>query len=291
MRKGIIIICLLTWSFLAPGKQTKHGVDIPENYQAAIDVVYKSVKGWDGRLDVYFDPLNERPTPLVINIHGGGWNHGEKESQKGFKSFFKNGFTVVNVEYRLVDVAPAPAAIQDVKCALMYMVTNAGKYNIDVNKIVLMGGSAGGHLALMAGLSQGIDFLEDCESSEKVKIAAIIDKYGVTDLSEYPKGEWNNKSVGNWLGVQKNSIKFAKSVSPLYYVDNDSPPIFIVHGDSDPIVPYNQSAQLHQKLMVAGVRSKFLTIKGGNHGKFTLEEKSNMSDAIFKFLKELKIIA
>src|SRR5690606_5817577 len=121
-------------------------VEFPEGYKAQIDVVYTQVNGWDGRMDLYTNPNSEKPTPVVINIHGGGWNHGVKESQTGYGSFFKNGYAVANVEYRLVDVAPAPAAIQDVRCALIYLYKHAKELNIDTNKIVVMGGSSGGHL-------------------------------------------------------------------------------------------------------------------------------------------------
>jgi acetyl esterase/lipase len=126
-------------------ENTNFSVKFPENYLAKIDVVYTRVNNWDGRMDLYTNPDAEKPTPLVINIHGGGWNHGAKETQTGFGSFFNNGYAVANVEYRLVDVAPAPAAIQDVRCALIYIYRHAEELNIDTNKIVVMGGSSGGH--------------------------------------------------------------------------------------------------------------------------------------------------
>lgn len=291
MKSIVVIICLLVLGVSTQAKQTKYGVEIPENYQDEIDVIYKEAGGWQGRMDVYFNKANELPTPLVINVHGGGWNHGEKESQKGYGSFFKKGFAVANVEYRLVDVAPAPAAIEDIRCALLYMIANSEKYNIDPDRIVIMGGSAGGHLALMAGLLQNNPiFDKDCLPVESVKIAAIIDKYGVADLTGAPKGTWNYKSVRNWLGDGQNSLKFAASVSPITYVNSQSPPVFIVHGDADPIVPYNQSVALHAKLVEADVPTEFITIKGGQHGKFSKEDKSMLSRAIINFLVKQKII-
>lgn len=288
----VVLISLLAMGGNALAKQTKYGVEIPDSYQDDIDVVYKKVKGWEGRVDVYFDNASEKPCPLVINIHGGGWNHGEKESQKGYKSFFKKGFAVANVEYRLTDVAPAPAAVEDVRCALLYMIRNAEKYNIDVNRIVIMGGSAGGHLALMAGLLDHNDtFDNDCDHAAKpFKIAAIIDKYGIADLTVVPKGEWTYKSAKNWLGKGQSDMKFAASVSPVSYVSPNSPPVFIVHGDSDPIVPYQQSVDLHNKLVDAGVETEFMTVKGGLHGKFEPEDKSRLSHAIIDFLVKLKIV-
>lgn len=259
-------------------------VEFPEGYKAQIDVVYTQVNGWDGRMDLYTNPNSEKPTPVVINIHGGGWNHGVKESQTGYGSFFKNGYAVANVEYRLVDVAPAPAAIQDVRCALVYLYKHAKELNIDTNKIVVMGGSSGGHLALMAGLlANDKRFDTNCSYDGEIKVAAIIDKYGVTDL--VPLSDW--KSAKRWLGKGFEDKEFTKSVSPLYYVSKNSPPVIIVHGDEDPTVPYRQSVVLYEALQKHGVKSDFLTIEGGLHGKFSKEEKSLFSKRMWTFLDEL----
>ncbi|HEX9826168.1 MAG TPA: alpha/beta hydrolase [Flavobacteriaceae bacterium] len=286
MKKRLLFSILFTALSSATFSQQKEykPVDFPEGYKAQIDVVYTQVNGWDGRMDLYTNPKSEIPTPVVINIHGGGWNHGVKESQSGYGSFFKNGYAVANVEYRLVGVAPAPAAIEDVRCALIYLYTHAKELNIDTNKIVIMGGSSGGHLALMAGLlANDKKFDTNCKYDGDIKVAAIIDKYGVTDL--VPLSKW--KSAKNWLGKGFDNQKFTESVSPLYYVTKNSPPVYIVHGDADPIVPYDQSVSLYEKLKSNGVKSKFLTIEGGNHGKFTKEEKSDMSKDMWSFLNEL----
>jgi acetyl esterase/lipase len=265
-------------------ENTNFSVKLPENYLAKIDVVYTRVNNWDGRMDLYTNPDAEKPTPLVINIHGGGWNHGAKETQTGFGSFFNNGYAVANVEYRLVDVAPAPAAIQDVRCALIYIYRHAEELNIDTNKIVVMGGSSGGHLALMAGLlGNDRKFDTNCEYDGTIKIAAIIDKYGVTDL--VPLSNWS--SAKRWLGKGFGDKKFTESVSPIYYVDQNSAPVFIVHGDADPIVPYSQSVELSKKLKSFGIKTKFITIPNGGHGKFSNDQKRDISIQMWNFLKEL----
>lgn len=284
MKKIYFLLLLVISGKICSQTQQYDTVKYPKGYVSQIDVVYKKVKDWDGRMDIYVNPISEKPTPIVINIHGGGWNHGEKESQTGFGSFFKNGYAVANVEYRLVDKAPAPAAIEDVRCALIYLVNNAKTLNIDPNKIVIMGGSAGGHLALMAGLLGNKPIFDsDCKHPEIIKIAAIIDKYGVTDLE--PLSAW--KSATNWLGKNANNSKFVKSVSPINYVNEQSPPVFIIHGNADPIVPYQQSVILYNKLISVGVKTEFITVEGGLHGKFTAEQKSIESASMWKFLNSL----
>ena len=281
-------ISLLILSFISISVigQVQDTVKYPINYKAQKDIVYTKVGKWEGKLDFYFPIDSKKLSPLVINIHGGGWNHGTKESQTGFGSFFKNGFAVANVEYRLVDQGTAPSAIEDVRCALLYLVENANQLNIDVNKIVIMGGSAGGHLALMAGLlGKDSRFDTNCNKTTPFKIAAIINKYGVTDLSS--KELYKTKMVQNWLGKYKEDLEFAKSVSPLYYVTKNSPPTFVVHGNADQVVPFSQSEILVEKLIKVQFKAEFIIVENGGHGKFSKEENKKVSDAMWKFLKEL----
>jgi acetyl esterase/lipase len=278
----LISLSITTYSQNAEYKPVK----FPKDYRAQLDVIYTKVNGWNGRMDLYTIPKSEIPTPVVINIHGGGWNHGLKESQTDYGLFFKRGYAVANVEYRLVDVAPAPAAIEDVRCALIYLYNHAQELNINTKKIVIMGGSSGGHLALMAGLlANNKRFDTNCMSDEKINVAAIIDKYGVTNL--VPLNKWG--SAKRWLVNEFGNIEFVKSVSPIYHVTKNSPPLFVVHGDSDPIVPYSQSLELVKKLLSLGVKTKFVTIPNGKHGKFSDEDKRKVNIQLWEFLDDLKL--
>ncbi len=264
-------------------------VAYPEGYTAQLNVMYTKVNDWEGKVDLYLPPKNDKPSPVIINIHGGGWNHGVKEGQGGFNTFFKAGFAVANMEYRLTGQATAPAAVEDTRCALIYLIKNAATLNIDVNKIIIMGGSAGGHLALMGGLL-GNDHRFDthCPGVENIKVAAIIDKYGITDVWDWGYGpNIRSKSAINWLGEKAKDSIFAKSVSPLTYVNKESPPAFIVHGNADPTVPYQQSVALHQKFLDAGVKTEFITVEGGLHGKFSKEKNAEINKAIMNFILSL----
>ena len=98
---------------------------------------------------------------------------------------------------------------------------------------------------------------------ENIKVAAIIDKYGITDVWDWGYGkDLTNKSATRWLGDKAKDEKFAASVSPITCVNKNSPPTFIVHGDADPTVPYQQSVYLHNKLLEAGVKTEFVTVPG-----------------------------
>ncbi|MFD1631754.1 alpha/beta hydrolase fold domain-containing protein [Pseudopedobacter beijingensis] len=257
----------------------------PEGYTEQLNVVYTQVNGWDGKMDLYLPPKDKGASPVVINIHGGGWNKGNKESQTGFSTFFKKGYAVANIAYRLSQEATAPAAVEDTRCALIYLIKNAKALNIDPNKIVIMGGSAGGHLALMGGLLGNDNrFDTNCKGVKDIKVAAIIDKYGITEVPA-----WKSKSATQWLGDKANDPEFVKAVSPINQVKKNSPPVFIVHGDADPIVPYQQSVDLKKKLDDMGIKNKFITVEGGQHGKFEKEKNAEINREIIAFLKEVGV--
>jgi acetyl esterase/lipase len=286
----VIVSMLFAVNLFAQEDTAVKKVAYPAGYEAQIDVVYNKGKDWEVKHDIYFNPKAAKPTPVVFNIHGGGWNHGTKETQTGFNSWFKMGFAVVNIEYRMFPQATAPAAVEDVRASIMYTVQHAKELNIDPNRIVVTGGSAGGHLALMAGLLQNDNKYDgDYKKIKGYTIAAIVDKYGPTDLSTdvAVKG----KSVRNWLGpAYVESQKQREAMSPIFYVKKTSPPIYIVHGDSDPTVPYQQSIDLKKKLDEVGVKNQFKTIPGGVHGKFTKEQNTEISKEVAAFLKGLGVV-
>ncbi len=287
MKKVLFLIFIFTANIVfAQDSIVAKNVTCPVGYQSKIDAVYSEIGDWKGREDIYYNPTASKPTPIVFNIHGGGWNHGVKESQSGFGSFFKLGYAVANIEYRMTGQSTAPAAIEDVRAAILYVVQHAKEWNIDPNYIVVMGGSAGGHLALMAGLLQNDNKFDGAyKKVTGYTIKAIIDKYGPTDLSSPDFRKY--KSLVAWLGIYAESEVFRQSVSPIFYVKKTSPPIFIVHGDADPVVPYQQSIMLKNKLEELGVKNVFLSMPGGGHGKFTPEQKTELSAAIINFLKGL----
>ncbi len=293
MKKKLSLIAIVFISFYSFSQESTESfkpVDFPANYTAKLDVIYTQTQDWEGKADLYLNLKSAKPTPIILNIHGGGWNKGVKESQSGFNTFFKAGCAVANMEYRLSQKAPAPAAVEDTRCMIIYLIQNAKELNIDPTKIVIMGGSAGGHLALMGGLL-GNDhrFDSNCKTTANVQVAAIIDKYGITDLYDWSYGKLKSKSALQWLGTKANDTEFIKSVSPISYITKNSPPLFIVHGDADPIVPYQQSVDLYKKLQDFGVKSAFITVPGGQHGKFEKDKNSEINNAIIKFLEEINL--
>jgi acetyl esterase/lipase len=262
------------------------------SYRVVPNIIYLTANNWDAKLDVYQSRDATTPSPTLIYFHGGGWVGGSKEaSSLTFLPFLDMGWNVVNVDYRLAKVSLAPAAVQDALCALRWVYRNGKQYNVDTNRLVLMGNSAGGHLALTTGMipaSASLDSL--CPGNEELKVAAIINWYGITDVNELLAGpNVRNYAVG-WLGGMSNGEDIAKRISPLTYVRAGLPPIISIQGDADPTVPYSQNVRLHQALDRAGVRNEFVTIPGGKHGGFSDAEMAKAYAEIRGFLDKLNII-
>jgi acetyl esterase/lipase len=153
----------------------------------------------DMHLDVYQVP-SDKPTPVVIQIHGGGWIRGDRPTSSGSMGpFFAAGMSVVAVQYRNAIDAPAPAAIQDVRCAMAWVKRNAAKYNFDPNKVVAWGGSAGGHLALMAGYAPASFNPPGC--TDQPKVVAVIDMYGASDVAESLTYHGSMDFTHQWIGL------------------------------------------------------------------------------------------
>ena len=200
------------------------------------------------------------------------------------------GFHVVNVEYRLARVSPPPAAVEDCRVALRWVYENAKQYGFDTTKIVVTGGSAGGHLALMTGMldaAAGFDASKEWDDAmPTMNVAAIINWFGITDVGELLDGPNRKAYAVNWLGSLPGREKVAPRVSPMTYVRPGLPPVLTIHGDNDQLVPYTQAVRLHRALTEARVPNRLITIPGGRHGGFTREQLAGAYAAIREFLDQ-----
>ena len=255
-------------------------------YRITPNVPYLTANNFEAKLDVYSRSDATTPQPTLIWIHGGGWTGGNKEGALfSLLPYLEMGWNVVNVEYRLAKVSLAPAAVEDCLCALRWVIRNAGQYNIDTGKLVVSGGSAGGHLALTTAMipaSEGLD--RQCPGSEELKVAAVVDWYGITDVVDLLDGPNKKAYAVQWLGSMLDRVEIAKRVSPLTYVRSGLPPIISIQGDQDPTVPYAHSVRLQGALKKAGVDGELVTIPGGKHGGFSRPENERAYAAIKAFL-------
>jgi acetyl esterase/lipase len=255
-------------------------------YRITPNITYLTANNFDAKLDVYSRSDATTPQPTMIWIHGGGWTGGNKEGATfSLLPYLEMGWNVVNVEYRLAKVSLAPAAVEDCLCALRWVIRNAKQYNIDTNKLVVSGSSAGGHLALTTAMiptSEGLD--RQCPGNEELKVAAVVDWFGITDVVDLLDGPNRKTYAVQWMGSMPNRVEIAKRVSPLTYVRRSLPPIISIQGDQDPTVPYAHSVRLQDALKQAGVDGQLVTIPGGKHGGFTRAENQRAHEAIKAFL-------
>jgi acetyl esterase/lipase len=282
----------------------KAAVLVAHGYALDANITYKVANNYEAKLDVYHRKDAKAPLPVVIDIHGGGWVRGVKEwSQLEIMPYLQMGFEVVNVEYRLGSVSPAPAAVEDCLAALRWVGRNAKKYNFDTSKIVVTGLSAGGHLALTTGMiPESAGFDADCSFEDgrswsstctdpRPKVAAIINWFGITDVKDLAGGPNARSYAVQWFGSLPNREALATKVSPLTYVRPGLPPILTIHGDSDQVVPYAHAVRLHEALDKAGVRNQLLTIPGGGHNDFTADQFLLCFETIRKFLLQTGILS
>jgi acetyl esterase/lipase len=285
LRTLLPVFCVLVLpATMVFGQNLSGSITAP--YRIVPNLTYVTANNFEAKLDVYSRSDTQAPQPTIIYIHGGGWTGGAKETQTfNLMPYLEMGWNAVNVEYRLARVSEAPAAVEDCLCALRWVIRNAKQYGFDTTKIVVSGGSAGGHLALTTGMipaSAGLD--RQCPGTEQLKVAAIVDWYGITDVADLLDGENMRTYAVQWLGARPNRVEIAKRVSPLTYVRAGIPPIISIQGDADPVVPYSHSVRLQEALQKAGVDHELVTIPGGKHGNFTRAENQRAFVAIKAFL-------
>lgn len=268
--------------------------DLHNRYRIVANQTYTTNTNYDCKLDVYALRDVSKLNPTVVMIHGGGWVSGTKEvAQMHILPYLEMGFSVVNVGYRLGAVASAPAAVEDVRCALRWVFRNAKQYGFDTTAIIVTGHSAGGHLALMTGFlppASEFDALCRLDSDPALKVAAVINWFGITDVADQIEGGANKRDYATrWFG-SKQDVDLAKRLSPINYLRAGLPPVLTLHGDADPVVPYAHGVRLHEALTKAGLQSTLHTIPKGGHGGFTREATVEAYKAVRGFLMKNNLL-
>ena len=244
------------------------------------NLLYASPGNLPQRLDLYVPSDLDKPPPIVLWIHGGSWQLGDKENPMPLP-LTKLGFALASIDYRLSQQAIFPAQIYDCKAAVRWVRAHAATYGYDADRIGVIGASAGGHLAALLGTTGNDPKLEGDEGNAGVSSAvqAVVDYFGPTDFISLPDqvtpeqranldnpvthllggAAWNQGPVATMQAI-------ARLASPVLHVSADACPFFILHGDRDPIVPLQQSVELNDALKKAGVQSTLMVIRGGGHG-------------------------
>jgi len=219
------------------------------------------------------------PFPAIIWIHGGGWHTGTYRVGMVGK-IAQHGYFAASIEYRLDDEAKWPAQIEDCKCAVRWLRANAATYNIDPNRIGVWGGSAGGHLAACLGTMADVKEFEGDGGWPGVSSAveAVVDYYGPTDFTDPDAGVYSQKAISlaqNLFGKPHDADPALwKSASPAACAKAGDPPVLIVHGEADSLVPVRQAQFFDAALAKAGVPHQLIIVKNAEHGLAALPGKN-----------------
>jgi len=290
---------------------------VAAQYTTTANATYRTASNQQLKMDIYYR-RGTTPQPTLVYMHGGFWVAGAKETAiTTLMPWLEAGWNVVNVEYRLgvaTDASTlAPAAVDDCFCALRFIASLPANYNIDKNRIVVTGESAGGHLALSMGMipeSAGLG--RECAGAAAPpaaggrgaapaaataapsaptlapmpKIAAVINWFGITDVPDVIDGANRQAAAARWFGnmALPEALTIARKVSPLTYVRAGLPPIITIHGDADRTVPYPEAVRLHEALAKVNVPNQLVTIANGGHGGFSAEERIRIYTTIREFL-------
>ena len=241
-------------------------------------------------LDIWMPAGVTGPVPLVIFVHGGAFMGGDKSMEGGnVTSVLAAGYAAASLNYRLSGEAIFPAAVQDVKAAVRFLRANAAKYGLDPDRFAAWGESAGGNLVAMIGTTGDQSTVLDDPSLGNAGVSsavqAVVDFYGPTDFLQMdaqfaaaPPAACNGQVQAHdpadspesaYLGAAIQTVPAkAAAANPITYIATAKKlPVFLIaHGDSDCMVPNQQSQILQQALQAAGATSTFNLIQGAGHG-------------------------
>ncbi len=253
-------------------------IPIPDSVIFKQDLPYASSADPRQRLDIMLpaQPATDEPLPVIVYVHGGGWALGSKVAARSqmLPLVATGRYAAVSVGYRLSWQDSWPAQIHDVKAAIRWIRANGAEHGLDAGRICAFGPSAGGHLVAMLGTTNDDSALEGELGEHRDQSSAVqcvVDFFGPADLRNReavdPRG--NPSNTARFLGGKPADMpEVAAQASPIVHVDAGDVPFMIVHGTSDPLVPYSQSVALAAALREAGVSVTFQTIEGGGHGNF-----------------------
>lgn len=234
-------------------------------HELRTDVVYDEVDGIPLRFDHYRPRGRQEPAPCVVFVHGGAWVGGDPSQAAGNAlHLVRRGIATVAISYRLAPDHPFPAALHDVRRGLRWVRAHADVLGVDPDRLVLLGLSAGAHLAVLAHLAHALPELAPPlpqalhDVSEEVR--GLIAHYGPYDLARRP-----SPMVDAFLGPAAGDPETLRLASPQHHVAHARAPMLLVHGTADDLVSWRESSRLHEALRAAGKTSELLLLDGAPH--------------------------
>jgi acetyl esterase/lipase len=288
---------LLLLSYIGQCTAADNGQIVTED-----NITYGKAGDTELKLDLA-QPQGEGPFPAIVFIHGGAWYQGSRQGYRGqIQEAAKRGYVAATISYRLMKFDESkketttatpifPAQIHDAKAAIRWVRANATKYHVNPDRIGVTGGSAGGHLSLMVGLTDPGSNLEGDSGNpgQSSRVQAVVNVFGPTEMATC-----HEKSALPWVarlfvGGTPNEVPDRyKAASPITYVSKDDPPVLTLHGDKDALVPVEQAKMLDEKMKAVGASHTLMVFEGQGHG-FGGEHGKKAADATWEFFdKHLK---
>ena len=272
--------------------------DTAADFAVKKDIDYAGTANPRQALDLFVPKkASEKPRPLVVYIHGGGWESGSKNDAGVLPALVTDGnFVVASVGYRLTNEAHWPAQIHDCKAAIRWLRAHAAEYGVDPERFAVFGISAGGHLVSLLGTTTGSGPKElegDIGDNDSVstKVSCVINFCGPANfltfadkgsiISVEAPGTAITKLLGGPLSQNKDA---ATACSPVTHITQNDPPFLHIHGTKDNLVPYVQALEFDAALEKAGVSSTLLTGKDGAHVFFSKELVAHMRTFLARHL-------
>lgn len=221
------------------------------------NVRYASPQNHDLAMDLYV-PQTAAPAPVVVWIFGGSWRIGSKGYHVNLRDLTRHGIAVASIQYRLSGAAPYPAQLQDCEAALQWLRDHGTAYGLDPTRMGVAGESAGGHLAALVGMVEGLPRVR--------AVCALYPPANLVTLGRRYARPGRLSDIDRLLGGPvEQRLALAAAASPVNHVGPSSPPFLLVHGDRDDTVPLEQSEELHRQLRRAHRPSQLIVVRGQGH--------------------------
>lgn len=236
------------------------------------------------RMDCFYDQQIKEKKPAIIWIHGGGFTEEgisrKCRPERRFLHLVKEGYFLASIDYRLAQVRPFPAQMEECKCAVRYLRKNADKFGIDSERIGIWGESCGGQIAGLMSVSEGIPDFEDKGGCEGVssEIQAAVSWYGALDALEFHNirmavdPDYPPRFAVIYGGSPEKMKDVLNKTNPMTYINKKHCPLLAMSSDTDDRISYTVNIEFCEQAEKYGNFAKYVIVKNQGHGYFEGEE-------------------